>query len=428
MRASIMSKLVGGFLLIFLTRFTYALDLELTQGMNQALPIAIVPFSGDDDFKLSAVIKNDLKNSGQFRFIDAGQKQQINDVDQVDFNYWQQQGVNDLIIGTIKVLGDDSYSVKFQLVDPINQAHLLMAKSYQVKKEDLRALAHHISDLIYYKLTGERGIFSTRIAYILVKNENNKRSYQLEIADADGHNPQTLLISSQPIMSPSWSPDGKKIAYVSFEKKRSQIYVVNVESGKRRLISSYPGINGAPAWSPDGKTLAIVLSKGGSPKIYLVNLSNGRLDQVTYGLAIDTEPHFSPDGKSLLFTSGRGGSPQIYRLNLATKKVTRVTFDGNYNARASYSPDGKHIIMLHREHRKFNIGVQKTNSNEVENLTFNGNDESPTLSPNGRMILYATRHNDKGVLSVVSVDGKIRLRLPSGQGDVQEPSWSPYLG
>lgn len=406
----------------------YALELELTQGVSRALPIALVPFSGAEDLSLSDVIANDLKNSGVFKLLGHDSSHNPYDLSQVDFNYWKQLGVNDLIVGQVNPLSNNNYSVKFQLIDPVNQAHLLLAKSYQVKKQDLRALAHHISDLIYYKLTGERGIFSTRIAYILVKRQGANSEYRLEIADADGHNPQTLLISSQPVMSPSWSPEGKRIAYVSFENKRSQIFIVDIETGKRRLVTSYPGINGAPAWSPNGQQLAVVLSKGGSPKVYSVDLATGKLTQLTFGLAIDTEPSFSPDGKSLLFTSGRGGSPQIYRLNLVTKQVERVSFDGNYNARASYSKDGQHIVMLHRENKVFNIGVQKTDDNDIDNLTFNENDESPSISPNGRMVLYATRHDNKGVLSVVSLDGKIRLRLPSGEGDVQEPAWSPYLG
>jgi len=411
---------------------SYALDLELTQGINKALPIAIVPFEQDSQLQenqlVSQVISNDLKNSGQFKLIGFDKSHAPHELGKVDFTYWKNLGVNNLLIGSISKVGDEQYTVKFQLLDPISQAHLLLNKSYQVKKSDLRALAHHISDIVYQKLTGEPGVFSTRIAYILVNRDEGKATYKLDVADADGHNPQTLLVSSQPIMSPSWSPNAKEIAYVSFENKRSQIFIVNVETGQRKLITSYPGINGAPAWSPDGKQLAVVLSKSGSPKIYLVNLANGKLKQVTFGLGIDTEPSFSPDGKSLLFTSGRGGAPQIYRLNLATQQVSRVSFDGNYNARASYSKDGKNIVMLHREDREFNIGVQDVKNNEIQPLTFSGHDESPSISPNGRMVLYATRHNDKGVLSVVSIDGKIRLRLPSRSGDVQEPAWSPYLG
>jgi TolB protein len=401
----------------------YALDLELTQGVNAALPIAINSFSGDQQTQLTKIIENDLRMSGQFRLVPSPMQGSQPGVDA-----WRQAGADSVLSGHVQQIAANRYSVNFELADAAARGRLLLAKDYQVNSNEIRALAHHISDEVYQKLTGERGIFSTKIAYILVQRGKDKTRYTLDIADVDGSNPQSLLVSNEPIMSPTWSPDGREIAYVSFERKRAQIYTVSVETGKRRLLTDFTGINGAPAWSPDGRQLAVVLSKGGNPKIYKVDMSTGQLTQLTFGDAIDTEPRFSPDGRSLLFTSGRGGSPQIYKLSLADGKITRITYDGNYNARASFTPNQKFIVMLHREDRQFNIGVQDMASGRVSQVTSSPFDESPSVSPNGRLILYATHSGDQGVLAVVSLDGQVKMRLPSREGDVQEPAWSPYLG
>lgn len=399
---------------------TFALDLELTQGINAQLPIGINSFGFDAQSQtVHDVIDKDLNLSGQFRIIQTSNPNQ-------SVGAWQQMGADSVLSGRVSRVGSQ-YAVSFELLDAASQGRLLLSKSYQVNENQLRALAHHISDEVYQKLTGERGVFSTRIAYILVQRNGDKTRYSLEIADMDSSNPHSLLVSSEPIMSPTWSPDGRHIAYVSFEKKRAQIFSVAVETGQRRLLTDFPGINGAPAWSPDGRQLAVVLSKGGSPKIYLVDLSSGSMKQVTFGDAIDTEPRFSPDGRSLLFTSGRGGSPQIYRLSLADGRISRLTYAGNYNARASYTPNQQQIVMLHREDRQFNIGVQNSDGHVVA-LTNSQMDESPSLAPNGRLVLYATRHQDRGVLGIVSIDGRSRVLLPARNGDVQEPAWSPYLG
>jgi TolB protein len=412
--------------LLFLVCFSvssFALDLELTQGINAALPIAINNFNGQSQAaQLTSIIENDLKMSGQFRFI------QNPSLSPSNISVWRNAGADSVLSGNVIETSSNRYTVNFELADAAAHGRLLLAKDFHISGSELTALAHHISDEVYQKLTGERGIFSTRIAYVLVQRSQDKARYSLEIADVDGSNPQSLLLSTEPIMSPTWSPDGRQIAYVSFEKKRAQIFSVSVESGKRRLLTDFTGINGAPSWSPDGRSLAVVLSKAGTPKIYTVNMSTGRLTQLTFGEAIDTEPRFSPDGQSLLFTSGRGGSPQIYRLSLADGKIGRITFDGNYNARASYTPNQKSIVMLHREDRHFNIGVQDVGAGRITPLTSSPSDESPSVSPNGRLVLYATRFQDKGVLSMVSIDGRVRLRLPSRSGDVQEPAWSPYLG
>lgn len=401
----------------------WALDLELTQGINSALPIAVNAFTQEPkELQLAEVIKNDLNLSGQFKIISANNNAQL------PVTTLRQLGADTVVSGKVTPIAANRYEVSFELLDAVQKGRLLMSQSYQVSSAEFRALAHHISDQVYQKLTGERGIFSTRIAYILVQNQGAKQRFSLEVADADGHNPHSLIVSQEPLMSPAWSPNGKLIAYVSFEKKRAQIYTVSVETGYRRLISSFPGINGAPTWSPDGKELAVVLSKSGTPKIYNINLSSGQMKQLTFGDAIDTEPSYSPDGKSILFTSGRGGSPQIYRLNLASGQVQRVSYQGNYNARASYTADQKNIVMQHREDRQFNIAVQSNFANSITPLTFSNMDESPSVSPNGRLVLYATKQNHQGVLGIVSIDGRIRMRLPSRAGDVQEPAWSPYLG
>ncbi|MBL7478824.1 Tol-Pal system beta propeller repeat protein TolB [Legionella bononiensis] len=410
-------------ILMLCTSQIYALDLELTQGINSALPIAINSFGSDAGaVEIAHVIENDLTLSGQFKIVSGPQSANA----QSSIGVLRQLGADSVVTGRVNRVGN-RYEVSFTLADAVANGTILLTKTYQIGANEIRPLAHHISDEVYQKLTGERGIFSTRIAYISVQRGGPRNRYSLEVADADGHNPQSLLVSSEPIMSPSWSPDGKSISYVSFEKKRAQIFTVSVESGQRRLITSFPGINGAPAWSPDGRQLAVVLSKTGTPKIYNIDLSSGSMKQITFGDAIDTEPRFSPDGRSLLFTSGRGGSPQVYRLSLADGQVSRVTFEGNYNARASYTPDMKNIVMLHRDDRNFTIGLQNASGGPIASLTFSGLDESPSVSPNSRLVLYATRIQDKGVLGIVSIDGRIRMKLPAREGDVQEPAWSPYL-
>lgn len=412
------------FFLFLLCRSLFALDLELTQGINSALPIAINSFGNDPAAaEIAQVIQNDLTLSGQFKIVSGPQGSNA----QSSISVLKQLGADSVVTGNVIQRGA-GYEVSFTLSDAAANGATLLTKSFQINANQARPLAHHISDEVYQKLTGERGIFSTRIAYISVQRGGSSTRYSLEVADADGHNPRSLVLSPEPLMSPSWSPDGKTISYVSFEKKRAQIFTVSVESGQRKLITSFPGINGAPAWSPDGRQLAVVLSKSGTPKIYNVDLSSGTMKQLTFGTAIDTEPRYSPDGKSLLFTSGRGGSPQVYRLSLDSGQISRVTFEGNYNARASFTPDMKNIVMLHRDDRQFNIGLQNASGGPIASLTFSGLDESPSVAPNSRLILYATRYQDKGVLGIVSVDGRIRIRLPAKDGDVQEPAWSPYLG
>lgn len=420
------------FLMLWVLPVQAALELELTQGVSQAQPIAIPAFSGDikvgKQQSFSEVVRRDLQNSGQFNVnATAGHASLAGDKLTMDYRYWHRKRIPHVVVGEIAAQADGNYRVAVQLVQVIGDKSVQLTRDYTVAAKDLRRLCHHISDEIYASLTGEKGVFSTRIAYINVQRAADKTQYMLEVADADGASAKPLLKSTQPIMSPRWSPDGKQIAYVSFEKTKAEVYTIDVATGQRRLMTSYPGINGAPAWSPDGKRLAIVLSKNGAPDLFLVNMINGRMSRLTHDSAINTEPSFAPDGNAILFTSNRGGSPQIYQMDLADRKIERLTFVGHYNASASYLPDGSGIVYLHREGGRDNIAIQDLASGQMQQLTDSGQDESPSIAPNGKMILFATRFGEDGVLGVVSSDGRIRLRLPAQVGDVQEPAWSPYL-
>lgn len=412
-----------------------ALNLELTQGVSNRLPIAIVPFEHTETFSpendINQVIESDLSHSGQFKVTIANRHTlpKPYTCDKISIAYWRAQHIDDVIQGKITSIGQGHYRIHMDLVH-VAQGHkqILAQPELTVSTTQLRAFAHHLSDLIYEKLTGVRGIFSTHIAYVLVTRQKNHRVYSLQIADVDGHNAKSLLTSAQPIMSPAWSHDGKRIAYVSFEKVMPRIYIQTIATGQRQLISDYPGINGAPAWSPDDKKLALALSKNNvTPKIYLMNLANKQLKQVSFGFSIDTEPTWSQDGRSLLFTSDRGGGPQIYQMNLNNKQLQRITFDGSYNARASYSPDGKMIVVLNREQGMYTIAVQDLEDDTVFNVTHSGFDASPSFSPNGQMVLFESKPGERGQLGIASVDGRINCRLPTPEGDVQDPVWSPFL-
>ncbi len=423
------------------------LNLELTKGIDSALPIAVVPFkyqgSGKSTVDVSQVITTDLQNSGQFKIFDAASiKQFPHRFNEVNFDYWRGLDLNNLVIGSMQSQGNRRYQVKFYLLNvykgksssavfddaaTILNAHndpILISRMFVTKGGNLRHLAHQISDMIYKKLTGEQGIFSTKIAYVLVKRIKDKLAqYFLKVADADGYNPRTILKSNDPIVSPAWSPDGRYIAYVSFENLRSAIYVADLKTGKRRLLTQFSGINSAPEWSPDGKEMAVVLSKNDNPKIYVMDLKSKKLTQMTHGFSIDTEPAWSPDGQSLVFTSDRGGSPQIYQINLKTNAINRVTYFGNYNARASFTPDGRNIVLLHRNHDGFTIALQNLEAGAITVLTKENQCQSPSIAPNGRMIIYAFRKGNKRMLGLVSIDGRVRLQLPESDGEVREPVW-----
>jgi len=425
-RKSRFALLVVAFWCTLISLSQAAIELELTQGIRKALPIAVASFDGEARLSssntLSKIIRNDLQNSGRFRLINLT-AEQANNLSQA-----KSKGANDVLTGSVEPVGEHHYRVKYRLQDALGSQKIILNKQYTVNDGSLRRLAHKISDQIYYKLTGTRGVFSTQIAYILVKNSRSKQpEYALEVADYDGFNPHALVLSREPLMSPAWSPDAKKIAYVSFDHKRAQIFVIDVATGKQEKITSFPGINGAPAWSPDGSKLAVVLSKNVAPKIFVVDLASKKIRQITHGNSIDTEPSFTPDGGHIVFTSNRGGSVQIYRVDLKSDSITRLTFTGRYNARPSISRDGKSMVVMHRNGSFFNIAIQDLSSGIVDVLTHSVQDESPSLAPNDRLVLYATQYGGKGVLSIVSTDGQVKLRLPSRDGDVQEPAWSPYV-
>ncbi|MHB1947589.1 MAG: Tol-Pal system beta propeller repeat protein TolB [Gammaproteobacteria bacterium] len=419
--------------------YSYALlNLELTRGVAGAVPIAVVPFALQGSLpphEVSEIIGHDLQMSGRFKVYGRDKLSDFpSTLQEVRFGYFRSLSADNIVIGKINEIGPNRYQVSFQLLDAYKgkdapQQAVMLSRKYVVSGGELRSLAHHISDLIYEQITGVKGIFSTRLAYVVVQRaENGSARYTLEVADVDGYNPRSLLRSTDPIMSPAWSPNGHQIAYVSFEKKQASIYIQDLATGSRRLVSQYKGINGAPAWSPDGRKLALVLSKDGTPNIYVMDLASHNLTQITKDWSINTEPAWSPNGRTLIFTSNRSGGPQIYQKNLATGAVSRVTYDGNYNARASYTRDGNHIVVLNKEADIYNIGILDLNSGVFRVLTNSGNDsESPSAAPNGSMVLYGTLYNGVSVLGMTATDGSVQLRMPAREGEVQDPAWSPFL-
>lgn len=439
-------------LAVFFTFFGWSLctfagiEIQITKALDSAQPIAIVPFQIQTQGRpmpenISDIVRNDFARSGEFRPLDpnsfASRPSRAQDI---DASYWRHIGADNVVVGNIIETRPGMYQVNVALVDAFMASSAqqsgtagyvkpLLDRSFDVPTHKLREFSHFLADLIYEKITGVRGVFSTRIAYVSFEwLPKNQRLYKLEVADSDGYNPVTILTSKEPIMSPSWSADGYRIAYVSFERHRSEIYVADLRTGRRELVSAAPGINGAPAWSPDGSKLALVLSREDTPKIFIFDLNVRRMEQVTDGFSIDTEPRWYPDGRALIFTSARGGQPQLYRLNLGDRKVTRLTFEGNYNARGAVTPDGKRIVMIHRSAGDaYGIAVQDLETGQLRLLTQTRLDESPTLAPNGRVVMYGTTEGNKRVLGAVSIDGRVKWRVPGRGGELREPAWSPFL-
>lgn len=412
------------------------LEIQITKGVSTAVPVAIVPFGWEvagpaPATDVAQVIGADLTRSGRFKAIpDKSMLERPTQANDIHFTNWRVLGVNDLVIGRIKPAGDGNYQVEFQLFN-VYTGQQLLGMAVLSTPSALRWTAHKISDLIYQKLTGQRGAFATRIAYVEVSGKSDADShYKLVVADSDGFGPQTVFSSNEPIMSPDWSPDGKELAYVSFESKLPAIYIQNIYTGKRERISSRPGLNGAPVFSPDGRFLAMVLSSSpGNPDIYVMDLATHALRRITHSSAIDTEPTWAPDGRSLYFTSDRGGSPQIYKVNLSGGTPQRITFTGNYNARSRISPDGKMLAMVHREDGHLHIAVMNLDTGALLTLTNGDLDKSPSFAPNGSMIIYEANYRGRGVLAEVSVDGQVRERLSESQPgvSVHAPVWGPFL-
>lgn len=406
------------------------LVIEINKFVEKGYPIAIVPFEwkgGDRPaHSVSQIVEADLKRSGRFDTISKkdflSHPHQRRDVRYKD---WRLLKAEYLVVGKMHQMAADRYKVQFELIDVLGKKKL---EGFQitVRSHQLRKISHRIADVIFENITGIQGAFDTRIAYVTVIKSAQRNRYQLKVADSDGYGPQTILQSSAPLLSPSWSPDGSQLSYVSFEKYNSQIYIQNVFSGKRNKVADYKGINSAPAWSPNGKNLAMVLSRDGNAEIYIYSLDTKELRRLTSHHAIDTEPAWSPSGKHIVFTSDRSGKPQIYRVKTSGGKAVRLTFEGKYNARASYSADGKRLALVTNQGDGYHIGVFHMDNRELQVLTNARLDESPSFAPNGAMILYATQAGGRGVLAAVSADGRVKQQLKFQQGDVREPAWSPY--
>ncbi|MDR0274199.1 MAG: Tol-Pal system beta propeller repeat protein TolB [Burkholderiaceae bacterium] len=388
------------------------------------LPIAIAPFRGEAGLPqhISQIVGADLARSGQFRVVAPDNAAlAMDETRRPDVPAWRQLGADSLAAGSVQPVASNRYDMRFRLWDMVKDADL-GGQNYVVPQTDLRLGAHKIADYIYQKLTGEKGVFSTRLAYVTRSGGH----YALWVADADGENAQSAFSSPESIISPAWSPDGRSIAYVSFEARKPVIYVQDVTSGQRRLLANFRGSNSAPAWSPDGRTLAVTLSLVGGSQLYLISASGGSLRRITQSESIDTEPRFSSNGQQIYFVSDRGGAPQIYRMPAGGGSAQRVTFEGNYNVSPALSPDGRWMAYIARSGGSYRLQLMDLSSSQVSALTDTSDDASPSFAPNSRLIVYATKQGGQGALMTTTLDGQTRVGLAAPAGDVREPAWGPY--
>ena len=408
------------------------LIIRITQGTSKQTPIAIVPFELDVDsnenfLDIPNIITKNLERSGRFKAIpreDMLQKPSTGA--DVDFDDWSILGQEALVVGRITQIGNDQYSIQFQLFD-IFRGEQILGYRMSANQSSFKYVAHRIADMIFEKITGIKGVFGTQVAYVTADGDSDDRFYKLVISDSDGENERIILESNDPIMSPAWSPDSRQLAYVSFEGNLSSIFIQTLRTGNRRKISDRIGINGSPAFSPDGRKLVLTLSNtDGNLDIHTLDLTTRKISRLTTNRSIDTEGTWSPDGSEIYFTSDRGGSPQIYKISSGGGTVSRITFEGNYNARPRLSPDGKKLAMVHLRDGRYQIGIIDLERRSLLVLSTGSQDESPSFAPNSDTLIYATRKDGLGFLETVTADGLIRQRLASQLGNVREPVWSPF--
>ena len=407
------------------------LRIEITKGQGEAVPIAVVPFgyqgSGEEPYDLAEVVAADLARTGRFAPVpESDMLQKPTTGAEIDFGDWRIIDTEVVIVGRVTESFSNDFLIEFRVFD-VFRAEQLLGFRLKSNQANMRRTAHRISDMIYEELTGIKGIASTRIAYVNVTGKGKAEKFHLIVADADGENASTMMESKQPIMSPAWSPDGRKLAYVSFENNQSQVWVQIVRTGARTRVSARKGVNSAPAWSPDGRLLALTLSKGdGNLDIYTLRVATKRVKKLTTWPSIETEPNWSTDGKQIYFTSDRSGGPQIYRISADGGRADRITFEGPYNARPRLSPDGKQIGVVHNDRGNYRIAVVDIERAYTRVLTDGSLDESPSFAPNGEVLIFASRSGGRGYLTVVSVDGRFEQRIAATEGDVREPAWSPF--